>query len=116
MRIQAAALAMVICTGGLARAQDGVSLTVMNDTPDNLIVTIIDRNARPPQPVLSGELINGNASISVSATANASGRGRVSWTAATRDRDMRRCGHGNKRGLNDGDTIRVSANGRCPAS
>jgi hypothetical protein len=114
MKISATVLAMLICTGGTALAGDGVSLKVMNDTPDNLTVTIYDRNAQPPQAVVSGEVINGNASISVSITADASGRGHLSWTATTGDRDMRRCGRRDKRGVNDGDTIHVSATRRCP--
>jgi len=115
IRIPATALAMLLCAGGTALAQNGVSVRVLNDTPDNLIVTLYDRNAQPPQPVVSGELINGNASISVSITADASGRGHLSWTATTAGRDMRRCGHREKRGVNDSDTIRVSANHRCTA-
>jgi hypothetical protein len=106
---------MLLCAGGTALAQDGVSIRVLNDTPNNLIVTLYDRNVRPPQPVVSGELINGNASISVSISADASGRGHLSWTATTAGRDMRRCGHQGKRGVNDGDTIRVHANHRCTA-
>lgn len=115
IRIPAAALAILVCAGGIARAQEGVSVRVLNDTPDNLMVTLYDRNTRPPQPVVSSELINGNASISVSITADASGRGHLSWTAVTAGRDMRRCGHQEKRGVNDGDTIRVHANHRCTA-
>jgi hypothetical protein len=79
-------------------------------------VTIVDRNAHPPQAVVSGEVIDGNASISVSITADASGRGHLSWTASTTDPDMRRCGRRDRRGVNDGATIHVSANSRCPAS
>jgi hypothetical protein len=118
IRIPATALALLapallFCAGGTALAQGGVSVRVLNDTPDNLVVTLYDRSTRPPQPVVSGEIINGNASISVSITADASGRGHLSWTATTVGRDMRRCGHREKRGVNDGDTIRVYANHRC---
>ena len=114
-RIPAAALAMLLCAGSTALAQGGVTIRVLNDTPDNLIVTLYDRSAHPPQPVVSGEIIDGNASISVSITADASGQGHLSWTAATVGRDMRRCGHRGKRAVNDGDTIRVFADHRCTA-
>jgi hypothetical protein len=114
MRVIATALAMMMCAGGTALAGDGVTVKVLNDTPDSLTVTLYDRNVQPPQPVVSAEVINGNASISVSITADPSGRGHLSWNAITTDTDMRRCGHQEKRGVNDGDTIRVHANHRCP--
>jgi hypothetical protein len=114
MRVVSIALAMTLCAGGSALAQDGVTIRVLNDTPDNLTVTIYDRNAQPPQPVVSSAVINGNASISVSITADAGGRGRLSWNAITTDSDMRRCGHRVMRRVNDGDTIHVFANRRCP--
>jgi hypothetical protein len=105
----------MLCAGGSALAGDGVTVRVLNDTPDALSVTMYDRNARPPQAVMSSEVINGNGSVSVSVTADASGRGHLSWTATTVDHDMRRCGHQDRRGVNDGDTIRVHANRSCPA-
>jgi hypothetical protein len=107
------ALAMIACVGGSALAQDGVTVQVLNDTPDSLTVTLYDRSVQPPQPVVSSAEINGNASMSVSITADASGRGHLSWNAITTDPDMRRCGHGEKRAVNDGDTIHVHANRRC---
>jgi hypothetical protein len=114
MRLLATALAMIVCAGGTALAGDGVTVRVLNDTPDSLTVTLYDRNVQPPQPVVSAAVINGNASISVSITPDASGRGHLSWNATTTDADMRRCGHREKRRVNDGDTIRVFANNRCP--
>jgi hypothetical protein len=105
----------MLCAGGSALAGDGVTVKVLNDTPDALTVTVYDRHARPPQAVVSGEVINGNSSISVSVSADAAGRGHLSWTATSVDRDRRRCGHKDKPGVNDGDTIRVHANRSCPA-
>jgi hypothetical protein len=113
-RLFAIALGAMLCAGGAALAGDGVTVRILNDTPDALTVTIYDRNVRPAQAVVSSEVINGNASLSVSVTADASGRGHLSWTATTGDRDMRRCGHKDKPGVNDGDTIRVHANSSCP--
>jgi hypothetical protein len=113
-RVLAIALGVMLCAGGTALAGDGVTVRILNDTPDALTVTIYDRNVRPAQAVVSSEVINGNASLSVSVTADASGLGHLSWTATTGDRDMRRCGHKDKPGVNDGDTIRVRANSSCP--
>ena len=84
--VSAIALGVMLCTGGAALAGDGVTVRILNDTPDALSVTIYDRNVRPAQAVVSSEVINGNASLSVSVTADASGRGHLSWTATTVDR------------------------------
>jgi hypothetical protein len=113
-RVFAIALGAMLYAAGAALAGDGVTVRILNDTPDALSVTIFDRNVQPAQAVVSSEVINGNASLSVSVTADASGRGHLSWTATTVDRDMRRCGHRDKPGVNDGDTIRVHANRSCP--
>jgi hypothetical protein len=98
-----------------ATAGGAVTVHILNDTVDNLIVSLYDRNLGRKLPVLSGQIINGNSSISISISANASGQGHLSWTAATVDADMRRCGRYDDPGLNDGDTVRVHAGARCPA-
>jgi hypothetical protein len=98
-----------------ALAGDGLTITINNNTTGNLLVTVYDRNAQPPQRVLSGEVINGFASIKISIAADDSGHGHLSWTATTVDRDMRRCGHHDKPKLNDGDTVHVYANSECSA-
>jgi hypothetical protein len=93
--------------------QGTVTIHVLNDTTDNLEVTLYDRNLRRHQLVLSGQVIYGNASIATTISADSSGQGHVSWKAMTTDRDMRKCGHHDKGGLNDGDTVHVWANGNC---
>jgi hypothetical protein len=98
-----------------ATAGGTVTVHIRNDTVDNLTVSVYDRNLGRKLPVLSGQVVNGNASISISISANASGQGHLSWTAATVDADMRRCGRHDNPGLNDGDTVRVHADARCPA-
>jgi hypothetical protein len=91
----------------------GVMLTISNDTSDNLLVTIYDLGTSPRQLVLSDRPIYGNASITISITQGASGTGHLSWTAMSQDRDMRTCGHDDKAGLNDGDTVSVHAGDDC---
>jgi hypothetical protein len=98
-----------------ATAGGAVTVHILNDTVDNLIVNLYDRNLSRKRPVLSGQIMNGNTSISVSITADASGQGHLSWTAATVDADMRRCGRHDDPALNDGDTVRVHASRHCPA-
>jgi hypothetical protein len=92
---------------------DGLMIAINNDSSDNLLVTVYDRNTTPPQRVVSRTPIYGDASISVSITIDSSGHGHLSWTAMTIDHDMRMCGHGDKANLNDGDTVSVHADGDC---
>src|SRR5277367_6405095 len=83
-RLTIALAYLLFCMGGGAvYGGDGLTITVMNDTTDNLIVTIYDRNTSPPQKVLSSEVVLGSASIPVSISADPSGQGHLSWTART---------------------------------
>jgi hypothetical protein len=101
-------------TAALGQGSGGtVTIHVLNDTPDNLEVTLYDRNLRRHQMVLSGQVIYGNASIGTTISADSSGQGHVYWKAITTDRNMRRCGQHENSRLNDGDTIHVWANSRC---
>jgi hypothetical protein len=101
-------------TSALGQGAGGtITIHVLNDTPDNLEVTVYDRNLRRRPMILSGQVIYGNASIATTISANSSGQGHVYWRALTTDRDMRRCGQHDKPGLNDGDTVHVWANSRC---
>jgi hypothetical protein len=107
--------AMLALAPSPATAGGSVTVHILNDTVDSLTVSLYDRNLGRRQPVLSGQVINGNGSISITINANASGQGHLSWTATTVDTDMRRCGRHDNPGLNDGDTVRVYASARCPA-
>ena len=101
------------CVHTSVLGQGTVTIHVLNDTTDNLEVTLYDRNLRRHQMVLSGQVIYGNASIATTVSADSSGQGHVSWKAITTDRDMRKCGHHEKAGLNNGDTVHVWANDSC---
>jgi hypothetical protein len=109
------ALACIVlsCAHTSALGQGTVTIHVLNDTTDNLEVTLYDRNLRRHQMILSGQVIYGNASIATTISADSSGQGHVYWKAMTTDRDMRRCGKHEQAGLNNGDTIHVWANSRC---
>jgi hypothetical protein len=104
---------VLACVHTSVLGQGTVTIHVLNDTTDNLEVTLYDRNLRRHQMVLSGQVIYGNASIATTISADSSGQGHVSWKAITTDRDMRKCGHHEKAGLNDGDTVHVWANDSC---
>jgi hypothetical protein len=112
LRASAAMLVASACFAGAALAQ-GVGVRVLNDTPNSLYITLKDLNSRPPENVLSGQVINGNAAVNLSVTADASGRGLLSWSATTVDRDMRRCARRRKVSVNDGATVHVFANRHC---
>jgi hypothetical protein len=104
---------LLSCAHTSALGQGTITIHVLNDTPDNLEVTLYDRNLRRRQMILSAQVIYGNASIATTISADSSGLGHVYWRAITTSRDMRRCGRHEKSGVNDGDTIRVWANSRC---
>ena len=93
----------------------GVNITVKNDTTSTVLVTVYDLNAGR-QAVLSSEEINSFATINIAISADQTGHGRVAWTAVNTDRDNRRCGHREKRGLNDGYTLHVFADSECSAN
>jgi hypothetical protein len=86
---------------------------VVNDTTDNLTVTIYDRNLQRHQRVVSGQVIYGNASIAITITADNFGSGHLAWDASTIDRDFHQCGHGDAGGLNDGASVHVHADAKC---
>jgi hypothetical protein len=107
--------AYVLC--GLASvaalAQDAFTITISNDTSDNLLVTVYDQSTNPPNLVISRRPLYGNASIAVLVGEDGSGRGHLYWSAMSLDSDMRMCGHSDKPNLNDGDTVRVYADSDC---
>ena len=107
---------LIVLTAVLGSAQgfeSGLTVTVSNGSTNNLLVTAYDLNTQTRRKVLSSEVINGNASVAISIAADASGQGHLAWTATTVDRDMGGCGHGEKRRLNEGDTVNVSADSSC---
>ncbi|HME39281.1 MAG TPA: hypothetical protein VKG63_09995 [Steroidobacteraceae bacterium] len=113
-RVTGALACGFFCMSSTAVFGGGVlTITIVNDSTDSLLVTVYDQNSNPPQQVLSGAALNGSASQSVSISADDSGRGHLSWKAMTADPDMRQCGHKDKPNLNDGDTVRVHADGDC---
>jgi hypothetical protein len=96
-----------------AFAQDAFTITLRNDTTDNLLVTVYDQSAAPPQLVVSRRPLYGNASISVIVGEDESGRGHLYWSAMSLDSDMRMCGHNDSPNLSDGDTVKIYADSDC---
>jgi hypothetical protein len=107
-------LAVVLSLGSVAAfGDDTITITINNDSSDNVYVTVYDQNTSPPRLVLSSSAVYGSASITVAISANDAGVGHLSWTARTMDQDMRMCGHNDKSNLNNGDTVNVHADGAC---
>jgi hypothetical protein len=99
-----------------AEADDMVAITITNDHTNDILVTVRDLNTEAHTKVLQGQRISGFASVPVSITAGAGGTGHVSWHATTADGDVRKCGHKDRPGLANNDSVHVHANSTCPAS
>jgi hypothetical protein len=104
---------VVVCARTSAQPGGSLTIQLQNDTTDNLVVTVYDRTLPQHQMILSGQTLYGNASQALTIGANSSGQGHVYWTAMTTDPDMRQCGRKDKSGINDGETIHVSASNDC---
>jgi hypothetical protein len=96
-----------------AVADDTVTIRILNDGADDIVVTVYDMNAQPPGAVIESQRINGFAWIPVSVTAGAVGNGHVMWTARTTDASFHRCGRRERRGLANEDSVRVFADSGC---
>jgi hypothetical protein len=99
-----------------ATAGSGMTITINNDTSNDLLVTVYDLNTRSVQKILSSEKINSFASISVTINPDEAGRGHLSWSATNTDGGSRTCGHIDSIALNDSDTVQVYANSACSAA
>jgi hypothetical protein len=112
-----AAIEFAFCLLALASvaafAQDAFTITLQNDTSDNLLVTVYDQSTAPPQVVVSRRPLYGNASIAVLVGEDESGRGHLYWSAMSLDSDMRMCGHNDNPNLKNGDTVKVYVDSDC---
>lgn len=97
-----------------ARAGDMVAISITNNDTDDILVTVFDMNTRPHVKVLDGQKISGFASVPISVAAGAGGTAHVYWRATTLDPDMPRCGHRDKAGLSNDDSVHVFAHSQCP--
>jgi hypothetical protein len=117
LRQIALAAALLAATSPFAHADGAVDIRLHNNTSDTLRVTLIDLNARPAQRVITGDVINGFATLRLSVTPDASGLAHVSWTAHTiGSGSQRRCAQRDKPGLAAGADVKVYANTDCPAA
>ncbi len=96
-----------------AVADDGIALNIKNDGIQDILVTVYDLGTNPPTPVMQHTRLNGFSSAPITVSSDDVGRANVSWTAVTVDSDFRRCGHGKRRGVRDGASVRVRAHSHC---
>jgi hypothetical protein len=105
---------ILCCTHSAAVfADDGLTITLLNNSSDNVLVTVYDQNTRPPRKILAATAIYGSASLTVSISVDAQGQGHLSWTAVSMDPDMRKCGKGDNAKLTTSVTVSVHADGDC---
>lgn len=90
-----------------------VDLRIYNDTADEIVVTLYDLNATPPERVLQRKIINGFAWFPASVTPGIEGDGHVRWIAETTGTSFHKCGHRERRGLTSDAMVRVFADSRC---
>lgn len=114
-RMTLAASAMSCFYGPAAEAADTLPITVTNDNPDDVIVSLYDMNTKPRSKMLSRQRISGFASIPISVTPDADGNGHVYWTAISADPEHRKCGRKDRPGLATDTSVHVYAKSDCPS-
>jgi hypothetical protein len=107
------ALACLSMASAAAHAGDTVTISVANNDTDDILVTVYDMNTRPHVRVLDRQKISGFASVPISVAAGAGGTGHVYWRATTLDPARPRCGHRDRAGLSNDDSVHVFAHSQC---
>ena len=106
-------LALMLLGTTTTFGDDTVDVRVYNDTAEDIVVTVYDMNATPPEPVLLRQIIYGFAWFPASLTPGIEGDGHVKWSAETNGTSFHRCGHRERRGLTNDATLRVFTDSRC---
>jgi hypothetical protein len=96
-----------------ASADDPVTIRIYNDGADDIVVSVYDMNAQPPQAVIANQRINGFSWIPISVTAGAVGNGDVNWMARTADRSFHRCGYQELHGVANDSFVYISVDSSC---
>lgn len=104
---------MLLLAAPTSFGDDTLNVRVYNDSADEIVVTLYDMNATPPQPVLVRQTIPGFAWSPASLTPGRDGKGHVKWRAETTGASFHRCGHRERRKLTSDAVIRVFTDSRC---
>ena len=99
--------------GRTSFGDDTMDVRVYNDSAEEIVVTLYDMNATPPQPVLLRQIVYGFAWFPASLTPGRDGKGHVKWSAETTGTGFHRCGHRERRKLTSDAIIRVFTDSRC---
>src|SRR5271169_1861120 len=108
--------ALILLGTTTAFGDDTLAVRVYNDTAEEIVVTVYDMNATPPEPKLLRQRIYGFAWFPASLTPGIEGDGHVRWSAETTGTSFHRCGHRERRGLTNEATLRVFTDSRCGES
>jgi len=106
-------LSLMLLAATAASADDPVTIRIYNDDADDVVVSVYDMNAQPPEAVLANQRINGFAWIAVSVAPGAMGNGHVKWMARSAGANFRRCAYKEVRGVANDALVYVSANSSC---
>jgi hypothetical protein len=106
-------LALMLLGTTTAFGDETVDIRVYNDTAEEIVVTLYDMNASPPEPVLVRQIIEGFAWVPASVTPGIDGDGHVRWSAETTGTSFHRCGHQERRGLTSDAMVRVFTDSEC---
>ncbi|ERR1035438_887341 len=106
-------LSLLLLVSAAAVADDPVTIRVYNDDADDIVLSVYDMNAQPPEAVISNQRINGFAWIPISVTAGAVGKGHVKWIARTVDPGFLRCGYQEIHGVANDASLHVSVDSNC---
>ncbi len=104
----------LLLVGSSALGGEGVEVKLINDSTEDILVTVYDMSARPERIVFSNARINGFTSVPVFLSADADGRANLAWTATSTDTMFRKCGRANTAVANAG-SVDVHADSHCGA-
>ena len=106
-------LSLMLLASAEAVADDSVTIRIYNDDADDILLSVYDMNAQPPEAVVANQRINGFAWIPILVTAGAVGKGHLKWIARTVDPGFHRCGYEEMHGLENDALVYVSVSSSC---
>lgn len=109
-------LSTMLLASAAAVADDPVMLRMYNDDADDIVLSVYDMNAQPPEAVISNQRVSGFAWIPISLSAGAAGKGHLKWIARSVDPGFLRCGYREMRGVANDAMVYISANSSCRKS
>jgi hypothetical protein len=109
-------LSTMLVLSAAAVADDPVVLRMYNDDADDVVLSVYDMNAQPPEAIISNQRISGFAWIPIALSAGAAGKGHLRWIARTVDPSFLRCGQREMRGVANDAMVYISANSSCRRS